>query len=190
MLRLITHRFCDLKLLIQLTNSSSLSASSTVFFPPPFNRLCLGPLSAMSALSFRHSHTHFSSIPNLRVAPLLLSLPQHKPQPLAWRPSHSFVLILFDSLPLVYTLLTHTRGNMHTLNDTATFISGRRLLHSQPAQTRYLLKGGIYYRAASIPVNTVVRPHPDYWTCATVSKQNFDYSFFYSLGLEDQFSAT
>ena len=36
----------------------------------------------------------------------------------------------------------------------------------------------------------MVRPHPDYWTPSTVSKQKFDYSFPYLLGLEDQFSAT
>ena len=36
----------------------------------------------------------------------------------------------------------------------------------------------------------VVRSHPDYWTHATVSKQKFNYSFLYLLGLEDQFSAT
>ena len=35
-----------------------------------------------------------------------------------------------------------------------------------------------------------VQPHPDYGTRGTVRKQEFDYSFLYLLGLEDQFSAT
>ena len=35
----------------------------------------------------------------------------------------------------------------------------------------------------------MVKPHPEYRTHATASKQKFNYSFLYLLGLENQFSA-
>ena len=71
-----TRRFLDLKLSIQLTNCSFLSAVKTVF-PPTCNRFFFWPLSAIFALSFRYSLIRFSSTPNLLAAPLLLSPSAH-----------------------------------------------------------------------------------------------------------------
>ena len=75
----------------------------------------------------------------------------------------------------LYTLLTCTRRNVHTHNNTATLqwycgvFSGLSLLHSRPAQTWRLLKGGVYYWVASTPGNTVYTVYVQYITSRIVA---------------------
>ena len=95
---------------------------------PPYNRFFFCPLSTISALSFHHSLTRFSSTPNL-AAPLLLLVRVRvyvEPRP--------------QSTNNNYCCGVYMR---------AAFITLRTIL------VRRLYEGGVYLRAASISGNTV-----------------------------------